>query len=142
MLWFPQKRLFNSYQSIYSVNTRVMVHFPVLEFDTDRDILKVCCEINLYATDKNVYKHKHWLFFLKHSKLFLISGIMSTINLKRTAVQFVCFWDFLHLYFSAFSQIKSNISWTVLLLGNVLMLVFTFLITQYLNQHTICVVAK
>ena len=27
---------------MHGVNTRVMVHFPVLEFDTDRDILKVC----------------------------------------------------------------------------------------------------
>ena len=106
---FPQKRLFNSYQSIYSVNTRVMVHFPVLEFDTDRDILKVCCEINLYATDKNVYKHKHWLFFLNKVN-YCRSLVLWALNLKRTAVQFLCFWDFLHLYFSAFSQIKSNIS--------------------------------
>ena len=120
-----------------------MVHFPVLEFDTDRDILKVCCEINLYATDKNVYKHKHWLFFLKHSKLFLIFGIMST-KLKKGCgtisllLGFFCIFNSVHFP----HQIESNISSTVLLLGNVLMLVFTFLITQYLNQHTICVVAK
>ena len=78
-----------------------MVHFPVLEFDTDRDILKVCCEINLYATDKNVYKHKHWLFFLKPSKLFLISGIMST-KLKKDCgtisllLGFFCIFNSVH----------------------------------------------